>query len=71
MPKNTKSTLRNELGKLQEELESLQNRTSNRRQYDFFDMDRFVNSKILLIGGCILLGVGIAYLFLNKPNKCR
>lgn len=66
-----KTTLTNELHNLQQELENLKERSSYRRPHNnFFDLDTFFNNKLLLIGGCILLGIGIAY-FLFNPNSNR
>jgi len=67
---STKNTLKGELQNLQRDLQELQNRNPPRRQNNYFDLDNFLTNKFLLIGGCILLGIGIAY-FLFNPNSIR
>ena len=67
----TKNTLKTELQSLQQELRELQERSVPRRQYNNnYDLDRILDNKIILIGGCILIGIGIAY-FLFNPNRRR
>lgn len=67
----TKYTLTSELQKLQEDLRDLQERSSYQRpRNNYFELDRFLTNKLILIGGCILLGIGIAY-FLFNPNRNR
>jgi len=68
----TKYTLTSELHRLQEDLRELQERSSSHRPYsnNYFELDKFLTNKLILIGGCILLGVGIAY-FLFNPNRNR
>lgn len=67
---STKNTLKGELLTLQRDLQELQNRSPSRRQNNYFDLDNFLTNKFLLIGGCILLGIGIAY-FLFNPNSTK
>lgn len=69
----TKTTLTSELHNLQEELRNLRERSTPRQQYsNYFDLDRFLTNKFVLIGGCILLGIGIAYFLFNpNSNRCR
>jgi len=65
-------SLKSELKNLQQELANLQENTYNRpqrRQTNYFEYDQLINNKLLMIGGCILLGIGLAYLFLNPRKK--
>ena len=66
----TKNNLKVELQKLQQDLRDMQQREVPRRQNTYFDYDQLLNNKLLLIGGCILIGIGIAY-FLFNPNRRR
>jgi len=66
----TKNNLKVELQKLQQDLRDMQQREVPRRQNTYFDYDQLLNNKLLLIGGCILIGIGIAYFLLN-PNRRR
>ena len=67
----TKNNLKLELQKLQQDLRDMQQReVAPRRQNTYFDYDQLLNNKLLLIGGCILIGIGIAYFLLN-PNRKR
>ena len=65
---NKTSGLKAELQNLQRELSNLQENRPVRRQNNYFEYDQLINNKLLLIGGCILIGVGLAYLLFN-PNK--
>jgi len=69
----TEYTLTSELHKLQEDLRDLRERGNYQRpQNNYFELDRFLTNKLLLIGGCVLLGIGIAYVFFNSnSNRCR
>ena len=67
----SKNILKAELQSLQQELRELQERTPPRRQYNNnSDFGSIIDNKIILIGGCILIGIGIAY-FLFNPNRRR
>ena len=66
----TQTPLNSELKNLQEELQELQTRIIPRRQnINYFELDNFLTNKILLIGGSILLGIGIAYLIFNLNRR--
>ena len=65
-----KTSLEHELQNLQEELRVIQTRSVPHRQNNFADLEQFFMNKFVLIGGCILLGIGIAYLLFN-PSKRR
>jgi len=65
---NKTSGLKSELKNLQQELANLQESRPVRRQNNYFEYDQLINNKLLLIGGCILLGIGLAY-FIFNPNK--
>lgn len=69
----TKYTLTSELHKLQEDLQELRERSNSRRpNNNYFELDKFLTNKLLLIGGCILLGVAIAYFLFNpNSNRCK
>jgi len=66
-----KTTLKSELQSLQEELQELQTRSVPRRQNNFADLEQFFTNKFILIGGCVLIGLGIGYLlFSNSKRRC-
>lgn len=66
-----KTTLKSELQSLQEELRELQTRNVPRRQNNFADLEQFFTNKFILIGGCVLIGLGIGYLlFSNSKRRC-
>jgi len=68
----SKNTLKAELQNLQQELRELQDRSIPRRRYNNSDFGSIIDNKVILIGGCILLGVAIAYFLFNvSPNRCR
>jgi CHASE3 domain sensor protein len=68
----TQNTLKFELQNLQEELRELQTRSMPRRQNtNFADLEQFFMNKFVLIGGCILIGLGIGYLiFSSSKRRC-
>lgn len=70
-----KTTLKHELQNLQEELKELQTRSMPpRRQYNnnnFAELEKFFMDKFVLIGSCILIGLGVGYLlFSNSKRRC-
>ena len=68
----TKFSLQSELENLQNELQNLQQRkpVMQHQNTNYFELDQFLTNKFILIAGCILLGAGIAYLFLNTKKRC-
>ncbi len=68
---NKTSGLKAELQNLQRDLANLQESRPVRRQNSYFEYDQLINNKLLLIGGCILLGIGLAYFIFNpKRGRC-
>jgi len=73
-PKSTtrQNSLKFELQSLQDDLRELQSRSVPRRQStNFADLEQFFMNKFVLIGGCILIGLGIGYIiFSNTKRRC-
>jgi hypothetical protein len=64
-------SLKNELRELQEELRGIQQtRSVPRRQNNFADLEQFFMNKFILIGGCILIGLGIGYVIFSSKRRC-
>ena len=72
-PKSTtkQNTLKFELQSLQEELQSLRTKSMPRqRNTNFADLEQFFMNKFVLIGGCILIGLGIGYVIFSSKRRC-
>ncbi len=64
-------SLKNELRELQEELRGIhQTQSVPRRQNNFADLEQFFMNKFILIGGCILIGLGIGYAIFSSKRRC-
>lgn len=70
-----RTSLKNELAKINEELARFTSQSSNysfpslNNNNNFFQLDRWLVEKFLLIGGCIGIGILIGYLIMNN-KKC-
>ena len=66
---SNKLSLQTELENLQNELQNLQQRRPTQYQNNFADLEQFFMNKFILIGGCVLLGIGIGYLIFNSNRQ--
>ena len=65
------SSLKQELQKLQSDLQNLQERSPVARQNNnYAELESFFMNKFILIGGCVLFGLGIGYLIYNNRRRC-
>lgn len=59
------SQLKQELSNLESEIARL-TRPPQRQNNQYFELDQWLINKLIFIGGGILIGVALAYVFLSK-----